>query len=236
VAVGTTYRLRLEVVGSTLKGYVNDELKIQGSDTTFASGRAGLLAFFSDIAFDDVHIDPTPSSPVLAADDFEDGDAADWTTSAGTWTVTSDGTSQVLRQTDTWSVAQAQISSATGSRQIIELNAKALSFDSVDAWIGVTARYVDTSNYYCVSLNNGGTIALRKVEGGAVTTLATATTPVATGSWQALRVTAVGESLKVYLNGLLMLQATDAAFPSGSVGLATSSASAEFDEILVVAP
>jgi hypothetical protein len=236
VVLGTTYRLRLEVVGSTLKGYVNGELKIQGSDTSFSSGRAGLLTFFSDVAFDDVHIDPTPSSPVLAADDFEDGNAEGWTMPAGSWTVATDGTNQVLRQTDTTSVARAQINSASGSRQIIEIDAKALSFDAADAWVGLTARYTDAGNHYAVTLSNAGTIELRKIEGGIATTLATATTPTAIGSWQSLRFTAVGESLKVYLKGRLILQATDATFPTGSVGLTTSSASAEFDEILVVAP
>jgi pectate lyase len=51
-----------------------------------------------------------------------------------------------------------------------------------------------------------------------------------------LRLSAVGESLKVYLNGALVVQATDATFAEGSVGFATSSAIAEFDELLVVAP
>jgi hypothetical protein len=236
VTLGTTYRLRLEVVGSMLKGYVNGELKIQGTDTTFASGPAGLLTFFSDVAFDDVHIDPTPTSPVLAADDFEAGNAESWTTSSGTWSVANDAGSQVYRQTDTFDTAFALSNESGGNRQIIETEVKPLTFDTPDAWVGIVTRYVDAANHYTVALRNGGTVELRKTVDGVVTTLASTALPVGIGTLQALRFAAVGESLKVYASGRLVLQAVDATFPSGAAGLATSSATAEFDDWLVLAP
>ena len=65
VTPGVTYRLTLEVVGSWLRAYVNGQLLMEGSDTTFASGRAGLLTFFSDVSVDNVHADPSPNAPVL---------------------------------------------------------------------------------------------------------------------------------------------------------------------------
>lgn len=65
VTPGVTYRLSLEVVGSWLRAYVNGELLMEGPDSTFASGRAGLLTFFSDVSFDNVHADPSPNAPVL---------------------------------------------------------------------------------------------------------------------------------------------------------------------------
>jgi pectate lyase len=98
------------------------------------------------------------------------------------------------------------------------------------------ARYVDAANHYAVLVRNGGSVELRKTENGIVTTLASHVVPVAVGTAQALRLTAVGESLKVYLNGRLILQAADATFPAGAAGLATSAASAEFDDWLAVAP
>ncbi len=236
VEIGTTYRLRLEVIGSTLKGYVNGELKIQGTDTSFTSGPGGLLTYFSDVAFDDVHIDPTPNSPVLAADDFEDDDSEGWTTTAGAWSVALEGDNHVFRQTDASGVARAQIVGAHGDRQIIEVEMKPLGFGDADGWSGLTLRHVDAANHYVVALHSDGTVALRKVEAGVVTTLGTSAAAIEVNAWQALRVAAVGESLKVYLNGRLILQASDASFPAGSVGLVTSSASAEFDELVVVAP
>ena len=65
VTPGVTYRLTLEVIGSWLRAYVNGELLMEGSDSTFASGRAGLLTYFSDVSFDNVHADPSPNAPVL---------------------------------------------------------------------------------------------------------------------------------------------------------------------------
>ncbi|HEY0944472.1 MAG TPA: MBG domain-containing protein [Opitutaceae bacterium] len=236
VTVGTTYRLRLEVIGSTLKGYVNDELKIQGTDTTFASGSAGLLTFFSDVAFDDVHIDPTPISPVLSADDFEDGNADSWTTPAGAWSVASGGGGHFYRQTDASGAALALVGGSDWSRQIVEVDARPLSFAATDAWIGCVARYVDADNHYAVVVRDGGSVELRKIAGGVVTTLASEAVPVAVGTAQTLRLTAIGESLKVYLNSRLLLQAVDTTFPAGAAGLATSAATAEFDDWLVIAP
>ncbi len=236
VSVGTTYRLRLEVIGTSLRGYVNGELKIQGTDTTFASGRAGVLTFFSDVAFDDVHIDPTPGSPVLAADDFQDGDLEGWSMAGGAWSAASGEAGQVLRQTESTGVARAQFGGAVGNRQIIEAEVKPLGFADGGAWVALTARYADANNHYAVALTGAGAIELRKVENGVTTTLASAAASAATGTWRSLRLSAVGESLKVYLNGALVAQATDATFAAGSVGVATSSASAEFDELLVVAP
>jgi pectate lyase len=65
VTPGVTYRLTLEVVGSWLRAYVNGQLLMEGPDSTFASGRAGLLTYFSDVSFDNVHADPSPNAPVL---------------------------------------------------------------------------------------------------------------------------------------------------------------------------
>jgi hypothetical protein len=123
-----------------------------------------------------------------------------------------------------------------GSRQIVEFEVKPLSFGSADAWVGVVARYVDSNNHYTVALRSDDVVELRKTENGLVTTIASATAIVTAGSSQTLRLTTVGESLKVYLNGRLALQATDTTFSAGSTGLATFGASAEFDEWLVIAP
>jgi hypothetical protein len=236
VVPNTTYRLRLEVVGTMLKGYVNGQLKIQGTDTTFASGTSGLVTFFTDVAFDDVHLDPTPLSPVLVADDFESGGAAAWTPETGAWSVTSTSGTQVYRQADSAPVARAITGEGTWTDQIAELDVRPQSFGSSDGWAGFLFRYVDATHAYAVALRNGNTIELLRIDDGVTTVLATAPTPVAVGTSVTLRLNAVGDSFKVYRDGALALQAVDGTYSAGKLALATAGAAADFDDVVVVAP
>jgi pectate lyase len=75
VGVGTWYTLRLEVFGSTLRGFVNGSQLVTASDSTFATGRAGFIAKYTAASFDDVVVTdiagpgptPTTSSPSPSA-------------------------------------------------------------------------------------------------------------------------------------------------------------------------
>jgi cytoskeletal protein CcmA (bactofilin family) len=235
VVPGRWYRLRLEVVGDILKAYINGELKMQGTSSSFASGSGALLTFWSDVVFDDVHIDADPDRPLLVADDFEDGDEAGWSVEAGAWAVVSDG-SLVYRQAELAGSGRTLMGDVSAVDQIIELDVKTNGFGSAAGSLGLLARYIDPENHYAVVLTAAGTIELRRTAGGTTSVLASAPGAVTTGVWRSLRVTAVGESLKVYLDGQHVLEAVDAAHASGRVGLLTQSASATFDDVLVTAP
>ncbi|ONI84001.1 pectate lyase [Saccharothrix sp. ALI-22-I] len=54
VTVGTWYTLRLEVFGSTLRGFLDGTQVVTATDTTFASGRIGLASYYAAASFDDV--------------------------------------------------------------------------------------------------------------------------------------------------------------------------------------
>lgn len=235
VTPNTSYRLRLEVAGASLKGYVNGQLKIQATDATFASGTSGLLTFFTDVSFDDVHLDPTPLNPVLAADDFE-GNASAWAPEAGTWSLAPAGGSQVYRQSDTVTPARAVTGQPGWTNQIAEVDVTPQGFSQPAGWAGFLFRYVDATHHYAVAVREGGNIELLKVDGAAVTTLATASTPVTAGAKVWLRLNAVGNSFKVYRDGALILQAVDDTYATGQLALATAGAAADFDDVSVVAP
>jgi pectate lyase len=53
VSLGTTYSLRLEAIGSSLRGYVNGTLLVEAKDATFASGKYGLVTYKTAASFDD---------------------------------------------------------------------------------------------------------------------------------------------------------------------------------------
>jgi hypothetical protein len=53
VALGRWYALRFEIVGDRLKGYVNDMLMVEATDSTFARGKSGLITVKTSASFDD---------------------------------------------------------------------------------------------------------------------------------------------------------------------------------------
>ncbi|MEU4746100.1 hypothetical protein AB0G02_37340 [Actinosynnema sp. NPDC023658] len=54
VTTGTWYTLRLEVFGSTLRGFLDGTAAVTATDSTFGSGRVGLAAYYASASFDDV--------------------------------------------------------------------------------------------------------------------------------------------------------------------------------------
>jgi hypothetical protein len=54
VATGTTYTLRLEAIGSSLRAYVNGNLVLEAKDSSHASGKYGLATYKTAARFDDL--------------------------------------------------------------------------------------------------------------------------------------------------------------------------------------
>lgn len=70
VTTNTWYTLRIEVDGTTLRGFVNGTQVGTATDGQFAAGRAGLATFNASASFDDVQVEtqgstptPTPTTP-----------------------------------------------------------------------------------------------------------------------------------------------------------------------------
>jgi hypothetical protein len=169
-----------------------------------------------------------PSNPVF--DDFEDDDAAGWTEVDGAWSVVTDG-SYVYRQANASGLGRTLFGGTNWNDQAIEADARALSLNS---FYGVMARYQDADNYYYFILRSNGLMELKKIINGTSTVLDSdnlPASPFSTASWNTLALSVEGTSLKAYLNGVLVLQATDSTFASGPCGLLTYLTSAEFDNV-----
>ena len=65
-SLGIWYELRLEIVGSTLRGYVDDVEYVSGTNEEFASGCIGLNTFASHVHFDDVVVSGVGISTVYS--------------------------------------------------------------------------------------------------------------------------------------------------------------------------
>ena len=97
-------------------------------------------------------------------------------------------------------------------------------------WTGLMARHADASNYYYVTLRSGNTVSLRKLVNGAITELGSAPFTVNIGTPYRVRLEAVGNQLRAYVDGTLRVQATDNSLARGAGGLVTFRAAADFDD------
>lgn len=236
VTLGTTYRLRLEAVGQTLKAYVNGTEVLTAVDSTWTSGRAAVGTFMAVASFDNVLVTPTPLDALgWVQDNFKDGDSAGWTQiGASPWTVTSGA----LTQSDTTGGYRAIRAESYWRDQSIESDVRITGTGAPGSiWGGLFVRFTDVNNTYYVTLRPGtDTLNLRKIVGGVITDLAVLPSfVVSLNTTYKVRLEVTGTQLKLYIDGNLLLQATDTAFAAGRAGVGTNRASAEFDNIVVSA-
>jgi hypothetical protein len=325
VQTNTWYRVKLSIVGTSLKAYVNGNLELSATDSTYASGKMGVGTYYASASFDDIVVttgatapeaasspspadgatgidaaappalswtagagttshdvyfgtanpppfrgnqtgtsfNPGPLSPsttyfwrvdernasgvtagatwrlttaaattILLSDDFNSGSTSKWSPLSGSWSIVTDGT-KAYSGTNTSGNARSSAGSSSWTDQTIVARVKPVSFSGTDRFVAVFARFQDASNYYYVTLRSSGKLELKKLVGGAATTLASKAMTVTTGTWYTVKLQIVGTSLKAYVNGVLQASATDTRFTAGKVGLGTYYATARFDDVVV---
>jgi hypothetical protein len=170
----------------------------------------------------------------LVQDDFQDGDAAGWSPTPGsTFSVAASGTHRFYRQTNTTGNAAALWPSLNGSNdQSIQADITPRAFDGADRWFGLVTRYTDANNYYYVTARSGGGIQLKRMQGGAFTTLGTAALPVAIGATNRIRLESVGDHVRVFVNNRPVIRMRDAALGGGQPGIMMYRTRADYDNIV----
>jgi len=174
---------------------------------------------------------PVAAAATLFTDDFEDGVADGWTKSGGSWSVVADG-SRAYQQSGASADAKA-LGGGTWADQAVQVRVKPNGFNGSGRHVAVLARAQSTSDYYYLALSNTGSVVLGKRTGGAFSTLASASAAVPTGTWQTVRLEAFGTTLRGFVGATQLVTATDGAFASGRIGVATYYAAASFDDIQV---
>jgi hypothetical protein len=234
---GRNYRVRIESVGTLHRLLVDGRLILDADAGGPTHGSAALLTDRAQAEFDNVIVSPTLVT-TMYANDFEKC-AGDWKFSGlGFWNLTADG-STVYSQSSVAGEARATAGVPAGD-QVVRVRARLDTFGSPNGtqerWFGVMARHVDAGNYYLLALGSSNTVSLRKVVNGTSTTLASANFPVLPASWYQLRLDAVGERLRAYVNGTLLLEATDGTLPAGNSGPAMFRAATDYDDFSAYQP
>jgi len=168
-------------------------------------------------------IPDTTTIPSTRQDNFESGNHARWTPYAGQFSVVQQGVSRVLRQASTTGDSGAFLTAQDWTDQSIEADLRPTAFSgTTNRWFGLVTRRTDASNYYYVTFRPPNTISLRRLQDGAVTVLGTWTSPVqfVAGRNYRVRLESAGEQHAVFINGIPVLTARDAALTHGHPGIA----------------
>jgi len=104
-----------------------------------------------------------------------------------------------------------------------------------DQAAGLIFRVQDKDNYYILRANAlENNVNLYKYAGGRRSLIKERAASVPGNQWQELRVEVVGNHLSGYLDGQLVVEATDDTYPAGQVGLWTKADSVTcFDDVEV---
>jgi hypothetical protein len=232
IATGRSFRVRLESIGTLHRVFVDGRLLVDADSSGATHGRAALITDRAQAEFDNVVVSPTLHT-TLYANDFESGAAGPWRhTGIGFWNLWT-GLSTVYFQSSVAGDARASIG-VPADDQVVRVRARLDTFatpsGTEERWFGLMARHTDERNYYYLALRSSNTIALRKIVNGTVTTLASAAFPVLPTTWYQLRLDAIGNRLRAYVNGVLLLEATDASHASGNSGPVMFKAATDYDD------
>jgi hypothetical protein len=185
---------------------------------------------------------PTSYSPTPATlqDDFETGNAGAWTALPGSqFTVAprplafGTGSTRVFRQSSVAGEAGASFNPVNWTNQSITADVRPTAFSGADRWVGVFARRSNASNYYYVTLRSSNTLLLRKMVNGVVVTLGSAAIPVVLNRNYRITLTASDGRVSTAIDGRTLIKVQDNALTSGSAGVLSYRAGADFDNVVV---
>ncbi len=177
--------------------------------------------------------DEGPFAGTVIMDSFGTNSPFQWGHDRGDWHLVTSGNTTVYRQQFLGGDARIYHGGSQRYDGAIQVDVRPLAFNGNDRWFGAITRYVDENNYYYVTVRSSGRIELRRLVNGAFTTLASAPLAVTLNRNYRLRLESVGANHRVYLDDRLVLSARDTTHALGTVGLMTSRASADFDNVVI---
>jgi len=196
------------------------------------SGQRVLVGGFEQVFY--FELPATFATPAVIEDTFASGNGMGWSTLAGSrFAVVQSGITRVYRQSSTAGNAAAVLDAANWANQSIQVDVKASRFNGADRWFGLATRRTDSANFYCVMMRSTGVVSLRRMLNGVLVPLANASYPVTLNRNYRLRLESIGTAHRVYVDGVLVLDADDDTLASGRPALLTYRTAADFDNVVV---
>jgi hypothetical protein len=173
-------------------------------------------------------------APAAEVHDFEPPlAAATWQPTPGSaFSVVKIGYTSMYRQSSTAGTPGAFLPTSMGN-QAIEADVTLRAVSGADRWIGLATRRSDDANYYYVTFRTSGSIELKRLQNGTITTLAAAPATLTVGQAYKLRLESIGTLQRVYLDNRLVLSARDRNLGEGVAGILMNRAAADWDNVTV---
>ena len=104
--------------------------------------------------------------------------------------------------------------------------------------IYLAGRFTDSNNWYGAAIYNATPteVQIRKKVGGMSMDVAKATYPIAVGTWYTLKLEMKGSTIRLFVDGVLQLEMTDATFHSGKIALLVDRSDISWDDVIVTNP
>ena len=233
VAPLAVHHLKLSISGTQLYAEVGDSDFLYAQDASLAHGSAALVTHRSRANFDNTYVKPTSQQPLFWQQyPFEIGRPL--TYDGGNWHDTASG----LQQSDTSGNAFAIVPNPAVDDQVVRATARLDSWGSTNPvpWFGVVARYVDSRNFYYLSIRGNNLLQIRKAVNGVVTVLKSVTLTIQPGVDHHYVLEVRGNELSASVDGIVLARALDNSFTTGQYGLATYRAAATYSEVDVSQP
>ena len=227
--IGLNQRIRLtfESTGDYHTVYLDNELITRAFDGAHAHGKAGLRMYKAAAEFDNVVVTPGPLMRQSSLGPAIDG---------GTWTTRPDGVVPRAVQASLEGDARAMY----GTPVEDSVATAVLTVDAFNAagtpWVGLMSRYVDSANYFYVTLRKSNELSLRRVTNGVVTVLGTVPLTVTPGTAYRVRMETVGDRLRVFVNDELRLERAGAQIVAGRTGVVMYRARATVSSYALYSP
>ncbi|HEX2211781.1 MAG TPA: S8 family peptidase [Longimicrobium sp.] len=223
---GVKKTARFEASGSTLRAYLDGALVLTATDATYASGGLG-------VRHDNTHVvsgittryDVVRWGQVVSVDNF-DG------TSLGNYTL--------YNTASAWSMSGGWLNAGTSARQSVAIrNGATIANGYVETETdqasdgGLVLRFQSNGNYYLMALRDDSrfghaNIEIYRASGGSFTRIAG---PVdltwIRGVRKSFRFEGSGSTLRAYVDGAVVLTATDGTYTSGGFGVRHDNTRAE---------
>lgn len=231
VTLNRNYRVRLEAIGAHLRVFVDNQLLASAADEALTQGLAGVMMYKMLADYDNVVVSANPRT-TLVTHEFSSSEDSDWRwEQTGPWSLENGA----YTQRDTTSGARS-ITGVDTDDQIVHSRMRRIGAAGTNNWFGLATRYRDEGNYYYVTLRNNNTVSLRKLLNGAVVELDSAPLTIAADTWYRVRFDAIGTQLRVYINDVLRLEASDASHATGRYGPVMYRTATQYDNLLAIEP
>jgi hypothetical protein len=177
------------------------------------------------------------------SEDFEDGaangfiaDVDDELAPLGSWSIVDDGGNQVYQQSQatddpTWAVG----GDFHWTDQRFETRFK-ISSGIDEVYLFIAARLLDFDHYYYLEIRDDRIKLRVRNDGNADIIEWDIPVPMIEGEWHTVALSAVGTTLTVEFDGMVVMTTTNAELTNGGIGVGVRDGTVVFDDLSVTAP